>query len=360
MKTMRLFGYVFNKNELLKRIGTMHQMCGARESILPSGKSEGVRVIDVRTGSGFAYTLIPTRGLDVYSMEYKGVPVGWLSKVGLCHPAYYEKDDFLKYFHGGILYTCGMCNAGLECEYEGRTFGVHGNVSRIPAEELLIMQDWDDNNRYRIEVRGKIQESRSMEEHLVLNRSFTTYLGSKCIELHDIINNEMSSELPIMLLYHINIGFPIVSEDSYIIADVERTEPWIDGTRQGDPAKSLQMQKPDPRFSTQVFVHTLNARDDGLTGAAVINRKMKIGFYIKYNAKKMPFFSQWKMMGESDYVIGFEPGNCIPEGRVNALKNERLEFLSGGASKRFYIELGILDGPAEIQTFEKWLYKNGK
>ena len=36
---------------------------------------------------------------------------------------------------------------------------------------------------------------------------------------------------------------------------------------------------------------------------------------IFFDAKELPYFTQWKMMGERDYVMGLEPGNCHPDGR---------------------------------------------
>jgi hypothetical protein len=34
-----------------------------------------------------------------------------------------------------------------------------------------------------------------------------------------------------------------------------------------------------------------------------------------YNKDELPCFTEWKMMGKHDYVLGLEPGNVIPQGR---------------------------------------------
>ena len=52
-----------------------------------------------------------------------------------------------------------------------------------------------------------------------------------------------------------------------------------------------------------------------------------------YDTKNLPYFTQWKMMGEVEYVLGLEPGNCLPDGRKVMREQGKLEFLAPGAEK---------------------------
>ena len=58
---------------------------------------------------------------------------------------------------------------------------------------------------------------------------------------------------------------------------------------------------------------------DGFVYAALINKNMpdggQFGFYVKYNKSELPEFTQWKMNGTREYVVGMEPANCRVEGR---------------------------------------------
>ena len=45
------------------------------------------------------------------------------------------------------------------------------------------------------------------------------------------------------------------------------------------------------------------------------NPKIGIGMTMTFDKKEMPCFTEWKMMGKHDYVLGLEPGNVIPQGR---------------------------------------------
>ena len=62
---MKLFGKEVDKDYIRKHFNNMDAVADARESVLTGGKSEGVRTIDVKTGSGLRFSVLPTRGMDV-------------------------------------------------------------------------------------------------------------------------------------------------------------------------------------------------------------------------------------------------------------------------------------------------------
>jgi len=58
------------------------------------------------------------------------------------------------------------------------------------------------------------------------------------------------------------------------------------------------------------------------------------------------------MVGEGAYVVGMEPGNCVPEGRVSARKRGTLQVLQPGEKVTFHLEIGVLRSNNEIRNFE--------
>ena len=76
----------------------------------------------------------------------------------------------------------------------------------------------------------------------------------------------------------------------------------------------------------------------------VANPAIGRGLTMEYDTAELPYFTQWKMMGEIDYVMGIEPGNALPDGRDVMRAEGRLETLAVGASKthtvHFYFEAG--------------------
>ena len=43
------------------------------------------------------------------------------------------------------------------------------------------------------------------------------------------------------------------------------------------------------------------------------------------------------MMGEYDYVLGLEPGNCLPDGRDVMREKGYLQFLNPGKCKAYHL-----------------------
>ena len=75
---MNLYGKQWSRRDLEARIGRIEQIGGVRRVISTEGKEAGVEEIQVRTGAGLAYNILPSRGLDIGLAEFKGVPLSWL------------------------------------------------------------------------------------------------------------------------------------------------------------------------------------------------------------------------------------------------------------------------------------------
>ena len=71
------------------------------------------------------------------------------------------------------------------------------------------------------------------------------------------------------------------------------------------------------------------------------------GLEITFDADSLKFFTQWKMMGERDYVLGLEPGNCTPDGRDRVRADGNLTVLAPGESVSYEVHVTMLTEPAE-------------
>jgi len=52
------------------------------------------RVLEFRTGTGFAFDVLADRSFDVGRCEFAGQPLSWLSGAGVVAPWYYEPDGW--------------------------------------------------------------------------------------------------------------------------------------------------------------------------------------------------------------------------------------------------------------------------
>ena len=208
----RYLGKDWTRESLRSLVGDLAQVAGARPSVLADGKSDGVRAVEVYTGGGFAFTVLPGRGMDIAFASHRGTPLSFLSGTGITHPAYYEEPGlgWLRGFYAGLLTTCGISAAGAPSTDQGRPFGLHGRYSNAAAEDLCVRQGWE-GDEYLIRLSGTVREVAAMNEHLVLSRTLETRLGARGFRLHDVVENRGFEEQPLMLLYHFNYGFPLLA-----------------------------------------------------------------------------------------------------------------------------------------------------
>lgn len=352
---VELFNKKFSKRELLSRMGDIAQLANVQECIIHDSNGNGVKAVIFRTGSGLNFTVLPGRGMDIAYCDYKGIPVSWMSHSGIVSPMYYEepKAGWLRNFFGGLLTTCGMTYCGADCVDNGEELGVHGRVSNYTAEDVGISREWAED-QYLMSVRGKVRQAALYKENLMLSRKISTGLGEKVIRISDSIENLGFEPQPLMMLYHINLGWPIVSEDSRLAASVKKTIPRSEQKEAEREANLFaEFTEPQKRYEERCYYHHLNGSTDGVTYAVLINDKLKVGVYVKYNLNQLFNLVEWKQLREGIYAVGIEPSNCYLEGRNKSREDGTLQFIKPGETKKFDIEIGILDGKAEIEEMEK-------
>ncbi|MEM0011439.1 MAG: aldose 1-epimerase family protein [Candidatus Bathyarchaeia archaeon] len=356
---MRFAGKSWTKEEILRRVGDISQIGGARLVELGEGRERGVRAVDFRCGNGFNFTVLPDRGMDISYAEYQGKALGWISATGQVAPYYFEPEGFgwLRSFFGGLLTTCGLTYAGAPCEdpkaeclvscvpteETGKCYlGLHGRISNTPAERVVCGGNWE-GDEYLIWAQGRLRESIVFGECLEMERRIWTYLGERRLFIKDTVRNIGFVPSPLMLLYHINIGFPIVDEDSYLLGKVVEVVPRDEEAQKGLEAFN-RFSAPIPGFKEQVFYLDLKEDEKGMVTVGIANRRLMegMGVYVKYKKEDLPYFTEWKMMGEGVYVVGLEPGNCHVQGRAKEREMGTLEILNPAEEKVVEIEIGVL------------------
>ena len=93
-----------------------------------------------------------------------------------------------------------------------------------------------------------------------------------------------------------------------------------------DIDNALNMKTPQANYEECCFYYDMMEKD-GVASAGIFNADINKGVVLSYNTDTLPCFTQWKMMGKRDYVLGLEPGNCTPDGRDVLRKAGTLKFL---------------------------------
>ena len=332
-----------DRSETLKYIGNLSQLGDCRHYTLSEGWARGLRATDISTGSGLRYTVMPDRGMDISLAGYKGINLVYLTCNGETHPSYFEPENigWLRTFAAGLLTTCGLTYLGSPCEDNGEILGLHGRVSTIPVRQFSDLSGWEGNN-YHYKLKGIIEEGYIFGNKLRMEREISSVCGQNIIRIRDVVTNFGSRPSPFTILYHMNFGYPLLTEDAELIIDPSETIPRDEDAVPGIK-EFRKFIKPQPAYKEQVFYHSMKGNKDGETTIALNNRKLGIGVEIRFNIRQLPYMNQWKMMGNGEYVLGIEPSNVCCKSR-NILREENsLPVLQPGERKINNLEIVIHD-----------------
>ena len=316
-------------------LGHPSQLCSVEEVRLQGGKGDGMRLLQIRNAAGMELTISADRCADISRLIFKGDNMGYFSPCGYVAPGYYDDrgDGFLKSFTAGFLTTCGLTAVGSPCVDESETLPLHGTIGNTPCDRLWWTED--ENNLY---IHAEISDSRIFARKLHLSRVITVSKIESRFTVTDTVENQGDTESPVMLLYHMNMGYPLLSERS--VVDISSTEVK---PRNEHAAKDLDtwanMLPPTPGFEEQCYFHSFDREGQ----ASIYNPDIRKGLTIKFDTAQLDHFTQWKMMGVHDYVLGLEPGNCTPDGRDVIRRQGKLKYLEPGESKTYQVSITLFE-----------------
>lgn len=329
------------KEKLRNYVGDFRQLAGARKIVLDDGKERGVRAVEIWNGSGLNFTVLTDRGMDIGPASYEGMGIALISPVGFANPATHQPEGlgWLRTWGAGLMTSCGLQNVGNPDEYEGWKHGLHGVLSHTPAEQVSVSEEWI-NGKYHISVTGTMKDNVVFGHALALTRKISTVMGDNTITIEDKVENQGTRKTHCMLLYHINIGYPVISPKSYIRAAKHMLEPRDkdaeDGIKEWNKCSDSSSSA-----KAQCFYHDIPAGKDGFSEIAMVNPDLKLEVAVQYRKKELPFFTQWKLMGCGEYVTGFEPANSHVEGVNDEISRKTLKYLKPGESFSTVVKIKV-------------------
>jgi len=345
---MKLYGRDLSRRDVESLAGRLEQIGGLRRMRLSGGPEDGVDVVEVRAGTGLRYHVLASRCLDISLCEYAGTPLSWQSPAGDVHPAYYDDRGagWLRTAAGGLVMTCGLTQVGSPCVDGGAELGVHGRAHHTPAREVAAEGHWQ-GDEYEMRVAGAVEESVMFGERLRLEREITSRLGSGSITIRDTVNNWGHQTSPLMILYHFNFGWPLLSEATELSLPSGKVVPREEST----PLEGYDSwQAPEPGFAERVYYHEdIETGSDGFAAATIRNPNFPaaggetpLTVRLSWKTDTLPELVQWKMPGAGEHVLGIEPSNCRVGGRASERERGALQYIEPGESRDFELRIEVV------------------
>ncbi len=356
-----LFGRTLSRSQLERYTGASWQVGGIRHLRFVEGVEDGTDVIQFDTGTGLTFNVLPGRGLDIASAKYCAASLSYDTPTGEAHAAHFDPQGigWLKTFFSGLLTTCGLTWAGAACDDQGVVLGIHGRYSHIPCRYLKTGDEWIGNTR-RLWVAGEIRESVIFGPNIVLRRTISTEIGSNTITIEDAVRNEAFEPVPHQLIYHINIGFPVLDENTELLINSK----WRPRDAEAEKGKELynHFETPKAGYAEKAYYHDIVSDKKGFCHSALVNPKFAnergIGVHVRHRKKELHRFCQWKMMGAGTYVCGLEPANCSVQGRAHDRADGALVFLKPGEERNYLVEISVLPDNDAIAVVRKLIGEN--
>ena len=300
------------------KISNFSQVASLRRYTMTEGREQGLDVIDCDNGN-LRFLLNVSKACDVMQLYHKGQNVSFVSKNGFTK----RETPFLQRFEGGMLYTCGLDSVGGRDGYE-----LHGSFHNTPAQ--ILRAECDENG---ITVEALIRNTALFGQNLVMKRTVTAAIGGDSITVQDTLVNEGFCDAAYCLLYHINVGYPMLDEGAKIEADVQKCVPRTPWSQQNED-KAFSVIAPQAVTEETCYFLTL-----GAPKAALVNEKLGKKLTVTYSGETLPHFVEWNSAVSGDYAVGLEPATTELDDRFAYCT------LGPGASVDFCINIAVNELP---------------
>jgi hypothetical protein len=323
--------------------------------VLAGGRQEGVEIIEVDNGL-MKFTVVPTRGFQVWRANVGDLRLGWDSPVTeIVHPQYVNLAErgglgWLNGF-GEWISRCGLESMGPPCKDNNQTHTLHGRINYLPASHVEVRIE--PAPVPRIVLRGVVDESLMFGPQLRLTTEISTEIGKPALSFDDTVTNLSDAPQEMESLYHANFGPPVLGPGAQFIAAVKKVAPRDSRAAEGQMAAWNVYTGPHaPGYTEQVYLMDLYADDAGMTDALLKSADGTKGALVSFNIRELPFMTLWKneAPAKSGYVTGLEPATSFPLPKPVERNAGRVPKLNGGESYRSKVTFSALISGEEVEN----------
>ena len=296
------------------RISNLQQVASIRRYTLTEGVGKDLDVLDCDNGK-IRFLLNVSKACDVMQLYHEGQNMSFVSKNGFTK----REIPFLNRFEGGMLYTCGLDSVGGREGYE-----LHGTFHNTPAE--IVRAECNEDG---IVVEAIIRDTALFGKNLVMKRKISTAVFGDSVTLEDTLINEGYKTEEYCLLYHINVGYPMLDDGAKVVADVESCDPRTEWSKRNE-ATRYEMSTPIPNQEETCYFLKMHKPE-----VSLVNEKVGKKLTVSYSGETLPHFVEWKSMASGDYALGLEP--CTTE------LDDRFQYrtLNANSEKKFAVTITI-------------------
>ncbi|TWU22429.1 hypothetical protein Pla52o_34850 [Novipirellula galeiformis] len=353
-----------SESPLTMNVETRSGEIKTRHGRFVGGASDNVEVVEIDTGV-MRVLVLPTRGMSIWKIEAEGIRFGWDSPVsGPVHPSQVPLFDpsGLGWLEGfdELVVRCGLeSNGAPEFDESGKLkYPLHGRIGNLAADSLSI--EYDEASG-RLELIGEIIESRLFFKRLRLKSRLRVHAGTYRVDLLDDVTNELSTPATMQLLYHINVGSPVLKPGAVVEAACEVLAPR-DALSASEMDQWNQCGEAESGYQERVYFASLLGDDSSETTTMLRSAEKNRGLAVTFNVAKLPHFIFWKNTGAKTdgYVVGMEPATNFPNTRSFETEQGRVVTIEPADTASFRVSLEVLTDEAAVDKVSKRIKSLGE
>ena len=332
--------------ELRKRTVDWRGLAEIRLVASEDGPGRGQRLILARNAAGLQFEVAVDRGFDLSALSWKGINLGWHGPNRLPFPAAATTEDggrgMLRGFDG-FLVTCGLDHFGVPEQapadhfiYPHRPavhYAFHGRIALQGAELTGYGLDMEAAEPV-LWCEAVVRQTALFGEVLSLKRRIELPVFGTTLTLRDRVSNDGYRPARHALLYHFNLGYPLLDSDTLLFGDCA--------------AADLARFKAVPPAPAEDFVELVDAlspgrRDDGTATVGLRNPRLAggVSVAIRQRLDQLPELTMWRCYQSGIFVVGIEPHTSRTPDRTGYEGGANPDFLEAGQSRRYDVDVVV-------------------
>ncbi len=336
---------------LRQRYGALSAYADARLVTLGDGAERGVRVLELRNGGGLEAEIVVDRTFDIGRLALNGTTLSFHTPAGFRSSAHIDpyREGGQGWLTGmnGFLGTCGFDHIRQPESEPAQhaplhpttdiAYPLHGAGAHAPAKLVGYGID-EDADTPLIWCEGDVTQSMMFRGALLLRRRIEMPLGGRSLAIRDTVTNIGATDMPSMMLYHCNLGYPLVDEQTTVSLD-QSEDLWRSCNH--DPFAPMG---PPPRDAvSELSVHRQSGRNR-MASARVTNPQTGLSMRISHATDTLPYLQILRLRAAGCTMIAIEPCSAAARSRAEARAAGDMPFLEPGDTRSFAMEIAI-DAP---------------
>jgi len=307
--------------DIYRKSGDLRSLADIRLVVLDDGPGRGQRILIARNNAGISFEIAVDRSFDLSQISKQGVNLGWHSPNQMRFPPVTADTDggwgFLQNFDG-FLVTCGLDHYGSPVDFNGETYRhphrqmltqpLHGKVASLQGR---LHGYGVDAEKGVIWCQGTVRQTAVFGEVLQLDRYIELPIDGNIMTLKDTVSNKGFHPTPHALLYHFNIGYPLL--------DKELTISGVPTEFENEFHKNPPVPTNNDRAEIVNVLRPIT-QEDGWSRVCVENpclaqfndsrtqNPQRRGIEFSFRPDELPELTFWRCYQSGLFALGIEPG----------------------------------------------------